>query len=434
MKKVLIIANLIHASPRIPGISGYFREQGWEAHIVTPQLGEHYEDHLGFSEDFKKTAIIETAPFKGDVLWIIRAILFKLGIKKDRSILGQFQNSLGSVGKKSLADILMRIFQIFFAYPDTERTWRKPALRKAKSLLQNDDFDLIISSSPFPTSHIIAAQLKKEFTIPWIADYRDTWTQNPETNFPLFRRFFETKLEKRTLKSADEIVTVSEKYAKDLKELHDRNIHVIPNGYTKLLKHQKIDKSKFIISYTGMIYPEFQDIERFAKAVRIVIENGIIPRDKIEIRFYGNQISLIEEVSKKYSLEGVIKAMGRVSRNKCYEVQASSQILLFFGWESEEKGGLSHLKFFEYISAQRPILISGGHQDAPLVKTGRDLKIGIGAFTKEELVNKLSDLYIQFKRNGQVPYKGIKSKIWQQSYEARSKAYLRLMRISDEET
>ena len=48
MRKVLIIANLFHASPRIPGITNYLRDFGWRVTIISPSLGNDSETLLGF--------------------------------------------------------------------------------------------------------------------------------------------------------------------------------------------------------------------------------------------------------------------------------------------------------------------------------------------------------------------------------------------------
>ena len=58
MKKVLVIANLFHASPRIPGLVKYLPEFGWQPIILTTHIGENLESRFGPPNDFKNNNIV----------------------------------------------------------------------------------------------------------------------------------------------------------------------------------------------------------------------------------------------------------------------------------------------------------------------------------------------------------------------------------------
>ena len=74
MKKVLIIANLFHASPRIPGLASYLPEVGWEATIVTPPLGIDFQNKYSPPKNFFKVAKIIEVTYPGDILWVWRKL------------------------------------------------------------------------------------------------------------------------------------------------------------------------------------------------------------------------------------------------------------------------------------------------------------------------------------------------------------------------
>ena len=60
MKKVLIIANLFHASPRIPSIAKYLPEFCWTPIILTNPLNQESYRQAGFyglPQDFLKSGI-----------------------------------------------------------------------------------------------------------------------------------------------------------------------------------------------------------------------------------------------------------------------------------------------------------------------------------------------------------------------------------------
>ena len=179
MKKVLIIANLYHAFPRIPGIATYLPEVGWEATIVTPPIGSDAENRFGFPKKFLERTKIVEVPYRGDIFWFWRKIFKLLGFKINESITEQLKEQAGITSKRSFIDVLMNWYQTIFAYPDTEKTWKKPAFKAVCEVLKKEHFDALISSFPYPTSHIVASKIKKQFGLSWLADFRDTWSENP---------------------------------------------------------------------------------------------------------------------------------------------------------------------------------------------------------------------------------------------------------------
>ena len=42
-----------------------------------------------------------------------------------------------------------------------------------------DQPDILVSSSPYITSHLVASRISKKFNLKWVADFRDSWSNNP---------------------------------------------------------------------------------------------------------------------------------------------------------------------------------------------------------------------------------------------------------------
>lgn len=61
-------------------------------------------------------------------------------------------------------------------FPDSKVGWVKPAVRLGKRLLSDRQYDLIMSTSPPISTHLVAQQLAEEYRLPWVADFRDFWT------------------------------------------------------------------------------------------------------------------------------------------------------------------------------------------------------------------------------------------------------------------
>ncbi|MBI5267466.1 MAG: hypothetical protein HY851_09570 [candidate division Zixibacteria bacterium] len=64
-------------------------------------------------------------------------------------------------------------------FPDSKVGWVGPAVRLARKLCREHTFDVVLTTSPPISSHLIGRQVAQEFNIPWVADFRDYWTVEP---------------------------------------------------------------------------------------------------------------------------------------------------------------------------------------------------------------------------------------------------------------
>ncbi|MBU8932933.1 MAG: hypothetical protein KOO62_02890 [candidate division Zixibacteria bacterium] len=61
-------------------------------------------------------------------------------------------------------------------FPDSKVGWVRSAIGLGRDLLNNRVYHAIASTSPPMSSHLVARKLAREFSIPWVADFRDYWT------------------------------------------------------------------------------------------------------------------------------------------------------------------------------------------------------------------------------------------------------------------
>ena len=70
---------------------------------------------------------------------------------------------------------LNKIINSFLLLPDENRNWIIPALYKAVKLIKEKKINIVLTTCPPYSVHIIGLILKYIFDIKWIADYRDAW-------------------------------------------------------------------------------------------------------------------------------------------------------------------------------------------------------------------------------------------------------------------
>ena len=123
--------------------------------------------------------------------------------------------------------------------PDARMFWIKPSIRRLKRLLAEHPVDAMISTGPPHSTHLIALGLKRAFPgLPWIADFRDPWSDMDYLDdFQLTprSRTRHKQMEQAVVTQADTVVVTAPSAAKSLtgKSLEAGGDHVVwvPNGY-----------------------------------------------------------------------------------------------------------------------------------------------------------------------------------------------------------
>jgi hypothetical protein len=376
---------------RLYGLAKYLPECGWNPIILTPVLP---------GEPDPRFRIIQT-PYDDVVgLWKKR-----MGLNTEKSLNAQLGVSRAK-NRPSVIDRLVYLPNEIITYPDPVRGWYKHAVQAGDRLLQSEKIDAILSSSYPVTCHIIAKTLAEKYQIPWVADLRDLWTQNPYSNHCAPRRFAERRLELRTLGKASALVTVSEPLADDLSHLHaHKPVYVITNGFDP--EDACFDPpeltDKFTVTYTGVLYDGKRDPVMLFEALKNLIRDGVIDPDRVEVRFYGSLDPWLFDEIKGAGLEGVVKVLGFVPRSVALEKQRESQLLLLLLWNNPQEKGVYTGKVFEYLAARRPIIALGGPEESVVKDLLNETQAGYYISSLEDLEVILSKYYSEYVRTGAIP-------------------------------
>jgi len=408
MHKVLIIANLYDASPRVPRLAKRFPSNGWECTIITPMItkgsGEVFNAPPTDLER-KGIRLVQTGEIK-NYEQSGSAQRFG-GLKKTTSI---FIDKLDPDSKGRLKETINRRYWQLYStikYPDPEKGWESDALSAGRKTLSGEKFDLIMSTSSPITTHVVARQLKREFNIPWLAEYRDLWSQNHNQPLGPMMRAFQRRLERRTIGDADAIVTVTDPWVDDLKRLFpEKKIFCLPIGFEPNEKENEKLTSSFTITYTGQIYQGKQDPIKFLDALTYLIGSGKIDRSKVEVRFYGPVDERLAAYIKDKNVGDYVSQRGVVCREEAIKRQLESQVLLMFNWEDKKQLGWMGLKLIEYLSTGRPIINSGGHPGSLTAKIIEETDTGKAGIDKEDIARIILEYYEEFMRDGKIRSRG----------------------------
>jgi glycosyltransferase involved in cell wall biosynthesis len=415
-KKVLIIVHLPRASPRVAGMVKYLPEFGWQPIILTGTTTQ-YKD--------LPARIIET-PYRNALGRL--GNLFKF--KPDEDIRRQIKDNLNITSRKSILDLFLNFASEVINYPCLDKNWKPYAIESGRKLLQNERIDALFSSSPPVISHLIAGQLKTEFKMPWLADLRDLWSQNANYSYSRVRRALDRRLEIRTLAKADALITVSEPLAEKLRILHKGEpVHAVTSGFDPAQVNDPPSalSPKFTLTYTGTIYAGKQDPTKLFIALQGLLSDGTINPHDIEVKFYGPILAWLQREIKQFALSDIVEQCGIVTQSVSLEKQREAHVLLLLGWDDPREMGLYSGKLFEYLSARRPVLATGGVTGSVVDLLLKETGTGIQAVSVESIKSALSQFYREYKEKGTTRYHGNTSKLDKYTHHEMARRFAELL-------
>ena len=281
----------------------------------------------------------------------------------------------GVVATQSLFEKIAAFIRGNYFIPDARKGWRPYALKAARQWILEEGIERVITTGPPHSSHWVGAQLKKEFGLQWVVDFRDPWV-TLFYNAQLYRtaraKNKDREQEKNILHNADEVITtVGGDFQEYLKSLvHDQNYHVIPNGFDDELMNSitNTQHPKFHIVYTGLLTTN-QEYQGVLDAL-YSLQN----EHTICLSLAGQiQEEILEEFRVKLDQVEII-APGYLSHKKAIELMKSADLLLNIIFSGAQKDMISG-KLLEYIATEKPILSIGD----PDSEAGRFLMQGTNA-------------------------------------------------------
>lgn len=336
----------------------YIKQYGWEPIVYTPENGET----AAFDESLAKEVAPDLKVVKTPIWEPYHLYKQFLGRKKEDKIYSGFINE----GKKeSLAQKVSVFIRGNFFIPDARMFWIKPSIQFLKKYLQEHPVDAIVSTGPPHSMHLIAEGVHRATGIPWIADFRDPWT-----NIDFYKDLRLTdwadarhkKLEQKVLRNASRVVAVTWRSRDEFVDLCGRqDIAVIPNGFDDAdFAHAEAAPldSDFSIAHIGSMNKD-RNPEVFWRAVQAALAEVPTLAQKLKIRLVGPTDFSVRESVQKYGLEGYTEFIDFVPHDIAVQYQQQSQVLLLLINNSPNSRTIIPGKLYEYLGSGRPLLAIG---------------------------------------------------------------------------
>lgn len=257
----------------------------------------------------------------------------------------------------------------WLTFPDDAIGWL-PGVLSAHDRLPR--FDALLSSSPPPTAHLIAAHLQARTGVPWVADLRDPWADYHHEVLPRpdLRRWADRWLERTVLRRASRIVTISKPLASWMERIYERTVDVLPNGFEPdaTIVHRPTPMGPLLVRYLGKVHPTFQDPKPFLVAVRRLLDDGRLGATDLTLEFYvvGAGRTYLESLISMLRLDVVARCLPIVPRSQALALTAEADVALVFDWagEGDLARGVVPVKLYDALGTRTPILLANAHHGA----------------------------------------------------------------------
>jgi glycosyltransferase involved in cell wall biosynthesis len=410
-KKVLMIAYVFPpiayvGTYRTLRFCRYLPENGWAPSVVTiKETSDLVNDQKLLHKLPNEIKIFRTSTID---FWRFWNRFKKNHFKTPKEILNEeYQNksltqSTSFGQRRNFINKIKIMLWEFLTIPDHMVFWLPFASIEGIKILSKNHTDLLYSTSPPHSSHIIGLILSRLFKKPWVADFRDPILDSSGYNPPTrIRLFVDQALERIIVNNADCVLIISNYYRQLIEKRYPALKHkfvTMPNSYDpEDFKDIQPDFfSKFTIIYSGSFYsnrtPQFflEVFGSWFRAQTPEIQNNV------QVIFYGMMSADTLKNIHQEGLESIIVTPGIIPKEKLIpKLKGADLLLLIIGFDPESRGTVTS-KIYEYMACNRPILAIVPEGDAAEILKQYDQTYWMKSEDHDLLYENLNKAYFNY--------------------------------------
>ena len=388
MKRVLIISYYWPPTggsgvQRWVKFAKYLPAEGWQPVVYTPENPEQLAVDTTLEADVPAEAeIIKThitEPYE-----LYKKFLRRSGHSKEAVEV----NPVNARNKSLAQKVAMWVRGNFFR-PDPRCLWIRPSVRFLKKYLKEHPVDLIVSTGPPQSMHLIARRLAGETGLPWIADFRDPWTKIFYFKHLSMTRATEKwhqRMEKKVLDEATVVVAVSPLVQQEFQAMTQTPVELVTNGFDECdyevsgaqmsdsqmngtdISSTDTDQAgaksrlaaggpdkDFIITHTGLFAADGNPTVLWEVLAEKCAFNEDF-RKRLRIRLVGKTDDAILQSISDNRLNDSLTDLGYQPHSKAVEEQRKASLLILPLRKEPEYKAVLPGKLFEYLASWRPVL------------------------------------------------------------------------------
>ncbi len=371
-KRVLIIAYYFPPSggsgvQRALKFVKYLPAFGWQPTVLTldPEQAAYPDLDPGMMADVPEDVeVIRTGSW--DPYQIYAGLSRKS--KKDAVSVGFLSDAPITFREKVARWVRANVF-----IPDARVGWYFYALKKAKQLVEDDKVDVVFTTGPPHSTHLIGRTLKRKFDIPWVADFRDPWSDIDfleELPMSKWSRRLNASLEQSVLDEASTVLTISPAMQRTYSKKTQTRCKTIYNGFDEedFEAPVAVETDQFYISHVGNM-----NAARNPEVLWRVLSNNPDAFPRLRIKLVGNIDGQVMQALEKAKLMQKVERIEYCPHSEAVKQMKESALLLLPINRVFSARGIVTGKLFEYLATGNPVLGIGpvdGDAAAILDETG----------------------------------------------------------------
>ncbi len=379
MKRVLVIAYYWPPSggsgvQRWVKFCKYLPQEGWQPVVFAPENADYPSLDPSLEADLPKDLEV----LRGRI-WEPYAAYRKLLGGKNAST----QVTEISSGKKTWKQRLSLWIRANLFVPDPRVGWVKPSVKTLKAYLAEHPVDVIVTTGPPHSVHLIGLQLHKALGIPWIPDFRDPWSRMYYLKYlPMTERTWKKlcRQEQTVLDSCSTVLACTPLVQEEFQAQTHTPVACITNGFDEADFAERLLPrwdGHFNITHTGLFAADGNPLALW-KVLGILAASEPGFREDLRIRLVGKVDKEILESIKAAGLSANVVALGPQNHATAILEQRAATVLLLPMRNDAQYRPILPGKLFEYLAARRPIL-GIGQEDGAMARVLFSAKAGITA-------------------------------------------------------
>ena len=264
--------------------------------------------------------------------------------------------------------------------PDARVGWVPFAVGRGRQLLSSGRFDAVLTTGPPHSTHLAGAALQALTGTPWLADFRDPWTDiNYYQELPHTRwaQRLDEALERLVLRRAQAVTTVSPGWrdllSRNVERAERNRFHVIQNGFDEAdvdPAQHAVDEDVFSVTHVGSLYAS-RNPTGLWRALQKLRDETAVP--DLRIRLVGMVDPPVRAAIRRHDLDDVTEFVSYVPHDEAVAYMQRAGLLLLSIEDFPAATGMLTGKIYEYLVSGRPVLGVGppeGDAAVLLDKTG----------------------------------------------------------------
>lgn len=335
---------------------------GWRATVLTvePPPGEPVDIQL--QKVIPAEVRVERAPWWRPVEAFRRSIRQLIPLPRARGLSKTHSRPVPCVSptwKRAIASLLTT--------PDSRVGWILPAVCKGLRSIVRNRPDVMYSTSPYPSAHLIALLLNRLTRIPWVADFRDPWCGNPFQlrRTPLAERL-DLWLEARVFRHAARIICNTPTMREDFVLRHPcaapKTLTILNGIDTETMNYIEplclVPEGHFAFVHCGQFYGPRSPVPLFDAFRRFQVD---CPErsSRVQLVFIGPaayQGRPLADLAREAGVEHQVQILGELAHAEALACCAAANALVLVGADGPGSRLQVPQKLFEYLYFRRPIL------------------------------------------------------------------------------